>query len=69
MTTVSAATKVLDNAVWASLLGPHSNFAQAYGRAVRYQPEVAPFHAVEDPEDPRAWSDLAELTGPARTVL
>ena len=68
MTTVEASPAVLDNAVWTSLRGAHSRFAEAYGAAVRYQSEVAPFHAVEDPDDPRAWSDLAELTGPAAEV-
>jgi ribosomal protein S18 acetylase RimI-like enzyme len=68
MTTVEASQQILDNAVWASLRGAHSRFAQAYGRAVRYQVDVAPFHALEDPEDPQAWADLAELTGPAAEV-
>jgi len=68
MTTVEASQAVLDNAVWASLRGTHSRFAEAYGKAVRYPSEVAPFHALEDPRDPRAWADLAELTGPAAEV-
>ncbi|MCO8270275.1 GNAT family N-acetyltransferase [Actinoplanes sp. TRM 88003] len=68
MTTVEASQAVLDNAVWASLRGPHAKFAEAYGKAVRYQTEVAPFHALHDPQDPHAWSDLAELTGPAAEV-
>ncbi|GAB2577638.1 hypothetical protein Aab01nite_11430 [Paractinoplanes abujensis] len=65
MTTVQAG---LDDPVVASLRGEHSQFAQTYGRAVRYDPQVAPFHAVDDPGDPRAWADLTELTGPGAEV-
>lgn len=68
MTTVEAGRPVLDDPVAGSLRGVHSRFAQAYGKAVRYHPEVAPFHAVADPGDPRAWADLATLTGPAAEV-
>jgi ribosomal protein S18 acetylase RimI-like enzyme len=62
MTTVD--TAVLDNPAWASLHGAHARFAQVNGRAARYHPDVAPFHALSDPADPRAWTDLAELVGP-----
>jgi ribosomal protein S18 acetylase RimI-like enzyme len=62
MTTVD--TAVLDNAAWASLHGVHARFAQVNGLAARYDPDVAPFHALADPADPQAWSDLAELVGP-----
>ncbi|MBL7259985.1 GNAT family N-acetyltransferase [Paractinoplanes lichenicola] len=65
MTTVQAG---LDDPVVASLRGEHSKFAQTYGRAIRYDPQVAPFHAVEDPDDPQAWADLAALTGPGAEV-
>ncbi|MGK5682782.1 GNAT family N-acetyltransferase [Actinoplanes sp. URMC 104] len=68
MTTVEAGRSVLDNAAWESLRGAHSRFAQAYGQAVRYEEDVAPFHALRDPQDPRAWADLAALTGPAAEV-
>jgi ribosomal protein S18 acetylase RimI-like enzyme len=56
---------VLDNPAWASLQGAHARFAQTNGLAARYDPEVAPFHALADPADPQAWADLAELAGPA----
>ncbi|MEU8775677.1 GNAT family N-acetyltransferase [Streptomyces sp. NPDC048606] len=59
---------VLDNPVWAALSGPHRAFAQSVGRAARYLPDANPFAAVADPRDPRAWADLAELTGPGREV-
>ncbi|GID30811.1 GNAT family N-acetyltransferase [Paractinoplanes brasiliensis] len=68
MTTVEAGRSVLDDPVVGSLRGTHSRFAQAYGKAVRYHPDVAPFHALADPADPRAWADLAALTGPAAEV-
>ncbi|GAA0471509.1 hypothetical protein Ade02nite_34930 [Paractinoplanes deccanensis] len=68
MTTVSPGTSVLDNAAWQSLTGPHTRFAERYGRAARYSPEVAPFHALEDPGDPAAWADLLALAGPGAEV-
>jgi ribosomal protein S18 acetylase RimI-like enzyme len=67
MTTVEART-VLDNAAWASLTGPHARFAERHGRAVRYPADVAGFHALADPADPRAWADLAALVAPGATV-
>jgi ribosomal protein S18 acetylase RimI-like enzyme len=58
-------TAVLDNAVWVSLHGAHTRFAEVNGLAARYHPDVAPFHALADPDDPQAWKDLADLVGPA----
>ena len=55
---------VLDRAPWESLGGHHARFAQRLGRAVRYHPEVAPFIALEDDRDPRAWEDVDALLGP-----
>ncbi|WP_299539176.1 GNAT family N-acetyltransferase [uncultured Streptomyces sp.] len=55
---------VLDNPAWAALSGPHRGFAEIVGRAARYRADVAPFVALGDPDDPRAWDDLAELLGP-----
>jgi ribosomal protein S18 acetylase RimI-like enzyme len=57
-------THVLDNATWTALTGPHARFAERHGRAIRYRPDVAPFAALDDPTDERAWADLAELVGP-----
>lgn len=54
----------LDNPAWAALTGPHARFAERVGRAARYLPDVSPFTALDDPADPRAWADLAELVGP-----
>ncbi|MET8152889.1 GNAT family N-acetyltransferase [Actinoplanes sp. NPDC049668] len=57
-------TAVLDNPAWASLRGAHARFARVVGRAARYDPEVAPFHAVSDPAEAGAWADLRALVGP-----
>ena len=56
---------MLDNPVWHALRGPHSRFAQsdASGRAVRYDPEVALFGAVDTLDD-EAWKAQADLVGP-----
>ena len=59
---------VLDHPVWASLAGHHAHFAERHGRAVRYHPDVAPFVALADPADPRAWADAAALVGPGGTL-
>lgn len=59
----------LDNPVWAALSGPHARFAERHGRAMRYPEDVSPFAALDDPADPGAWADLAELAGPGATVL
>ncbi|MFE2286630.1 GNAT family N-acetyltransferase [Streptomyces sp. NPDC059443] len=61
---------VLDNPVWAALDGPHRGFAETgpAGLAARYPADVSPFAALADPEDPRAWADLAALAGPGQEV-
>jgi ribosomal protein S18 acetylase RimI-like enzyme len=53
---------VLDNPVWAALSGPQACFAEASGDAARYLPDVSPFAAVADFDDPAGWHDLATLT-------
>jgi ribosomal protein S18 acetylase RimI-like enzyme len=64
----ATASHLLDNPAWAALTGPHFPFAERVGRAARYQQDVAPFHAVTDSADPRAWADLATLVGPGGTA-
>ncbi|MEV4639986.1 GNAT family N-acetyltransferase [Actinoplanes sp. NPDC049548] len=59
----------LDNPVWAALSGPQKVHADRRGRAARFDPEISPFAAVDDPADPRAWRDLAALAGPADPAL
>ena len=71
MSTVSieaTSCHILDNPAWAALTGPHVHFAERVGRAVRYPADVAPFYAVSDLDDPRAWADLATLVGPGGTA-
>ncbi len=63
------AEHVLDDPVGASLRGPHAHLAQRHGRARRYPPDVAPFHALPDEPDADAWADLARLAGPDALVL
>jgi ribosomal protein S18 acetylase RimI-like enzyme len=53
----------LDNPVWSALTGTQARFAQRYGQAARYAPDVAPFAAVADQRDPACWADLRELVG------
>lgn len=59
---------VLDDVVRASLTGAHARFAQRRGRAMRYDPRVAPFFALEDDRDPAAWDDAAALLGPGEPL-
>jgi GNAT superfamily N-acetyltransferase len=55
---------VLDHVVRESLeAAPHARFAQRRGRVVRYLPDVSPFAALDNPDDPRAWTDAADLVG------
>ncbi|MBO3743779.1 GNAT family N-acetyltransferase [Actinoplanes flavus] len=62
-------THPLDDPAWNSLHGAHARFAVVHGRAARYDHEVAPFHALSDPADPKAWDDLAELVPLGEAVV
>ena len=55
---------MLDNPVWFALRGPLAHFAEpaARPRAIRFQPEVAFFGAV-DRVDAASWAAQAELVG------
>ncbi|MBG0561110.1 GNAT family N-acetyltransferase [Actinoplanes aureus] len=68
MTRSLAADAILDNPAWSSLRGAHARFAERNGRAARYQSDVTPFHALQDPADPRAWADLTHLVEPGAAV-
>jgi ribosomal protein S18 acetylase RimI-like enzyme len=65
----------LDHPIWYSLIGPHHELAQhaadADDRVVaaRYDPEVSPFGAVGDIEDPAGWAGLATLVGSGGRVV
>ncbi|MEJ8645171.1 GNAT family N-acetyltransferase [Streptomyces sp. MS1.HAVA.3] len=65
-----AESDVLDNPVWAALTATHRGFAEfgPAGLAARYTADATPFAALSDPEDPRAWADLAALSGPDEEV-
>ncbi|MFF9167682.1 MULTISPECIES: GNAT family N-acetyltransferase [unclassified Streptomyces] len=66
VSTVDASSaRILDNPAWAALTGPHTHFAERIGHAARYHPDVAPFHAVSDGDDPRAAEISAVCTDPA----
>jgi hypothetical protein len=61
--------RVLDHVVRESLgAAPHARFAQRRGRAVRYLPDMTPFAALDDPDDPQSWADAADLVGPEGQV-
>lgn len=51
----------LDNAAWSALTGADRRLSEGGERARRYRPDVAPFAAVTDEDDPGAWAELAEL--------
>lgn len=59
---------MLDNLVWASLVGPHAHLAQGQGRARRYPRSMAVFCGA-DVLDDGGWSALGELVGPGRAVV
>lgn len=54
--------KPLDNPVWHALGGPQSAFAVKRPHARRFDPEVAPFFAIEEPSE-RAYRDIDDLLG------
>jgi ribosomal protein S18 acetylase RimI-like enzyme len=60
---------VLDNVTWAALTGPQKSFGEFHGRAARFQPDVAPFTAMDDTTDPEAWRDLVTLVGEGKNLF
>jgi predicted GNAT family acetyltransferase len=54
--------RLLDNAVWWSLLSDHRLLAETHGRAARYPTDISPFAAVES-FDEDSWKDLGVLVG------
>ncbi|MDA8276379.1 MAG: GNAT family N-acetyltransferase [Actinomycetota bacterium] len=59
---------LLDNPTWHALATRQGRFGRRTTRAARFVPEVAIFGAVSDADDPRAWDELAELTGAGQLV-
>lgn len=64
---------MIDDPVWGSLTGAHAGLAEVAGveggRAGRYQIDVAPFGAVEDPAEAACWDALAGLLAGRPTCL
>jgi ribosomal protein S18 acetylase RimI-like enzyme len=59
----------LDNVVWASLTGPHSQFATTLGHVARYPGEISPFVALAPNADESVWGDLTSLFGTGGLVV
>ena len=58
---------LLDNAAWHALTTVQSGFADVYGAARRYHPDVSVFAAL-DSGSATEWADLATLVGPDGTA-
>lgn len=54
--------KPLDNPVWHALGGPQQEFAVRRPFARRFDPEMAPFFAIEEPSD-KAYRDIGDMLG------
>ena len=59
----------LDNPVQSSLLGPHAQFAERRGSALRYPTDVCPFIAIADGADSSVWADVRVMAGPGAVVV
>jgi len=55
---------VLDNPVWHALSGPQATVAEGCGRALRFDPELAPFAGLPDDVTGDDWDALRALVGP-----
>ncbi len=60
---------VLDNPVWHALSGPQATVAEGHGRALRFDPELAPFAALPDDATQADWDALRELVGPGGMAI
>ena len=59
----------LENPAWYALTGPQADFAESYGQAVRFRPDMCPFAALPSGVDDGAWADLATLGGGAGSTV
>ena len=59
----------LDNPVYASLTGPHADFAERRGNVLRYPPDMSPFIGMPGEPGPADWAAAAELAGPGGMVF
>lgn len=57
----------LDNVIWTALTTRQSEFAESYGQARRFVPEVSPLAAFAEPMR-EGYESLAGLVGPGGTV-
>jgi ribosomal protein S18 acetylase RimI-like enzyme len=58
----------LDNPVWWSLSGRQRALGSVTALAALFDPEISPFGALADGDDPARWEDLGLLTGPGNVV-
>jgi ribosomal protein S18 acetylase RimI-like enzyme len=58
----------LDNVIWQALTTRQSEFAEAFGEARRFQPEVTSLTAILEP-NPKGYCSLAKLVVPGGTAL
>jgi ribosomal protein S18 acetylase RimI-like enzyme len=58
----------LDNPVWWSLSGRQRAFGSVTALAALFDPEISPFGALADGDDPARWEDLGLLAGPGQVV-
>lgn len=65
----AASAHPLDNPAFAALTGPQARFAERYGNAVRFAPDVCPMGALPSDPDASDWADLAGLIGPQGSVF
>jgi ribosomal protein S18 acetylase RimI-like enzyme len=58
----------LDNPVWWSLSGRQRALGSVAALAALFDPDISPFGALADGDDPARWEDLGLLAGPGNVV-
>lgn len=59
---------LLDNPVWHALTGFQRHFGIGEGRARRYQPDISPIAALENPLTTESWAALADIVKVGETI-
>ena len=59
---------LLDNPVWQALTGPQRHFGIGDGPARRYQPDISPIAALENPLSTESWAALADIVKVGETI-
>ncbi len=59
---------LLDNPVWHALTGPQRHFGIGEGPARRYQPDISPIAALENPLAAESWAALADIVKVGETI-